>query len=71
MIIYVFANCITLVAIIKTVVIKIVLAGSSKMGILTEEFRSLIMFHSIKIEVLEKLTKRVINIDKIEHRNRI
>jgi hypothetical protein len=48
---YVFANCITLVAIVRTVDIKIMLAGSIMMGKTIYELLKAIMSHSINVDV--------------------
>lgn len=59
-IMYVLANCITLEAISKTVVINRVLAGSSKIGIFSEELDIFTISHSIIILFIEKIVYIVI-----------
>lgn len=68
---YVFANCITLVAIRSTVDINNLLAGSRRIGILSVEFNKFIISHSIRMEEREYITQRVIMEERMNSDKRI
>lgn len=62
---YVLANCITLVAIVRTVDIKIMLVGSKRIGMEMSVLYMGSMFHSIKMVVELNVTIIVIMYDRI------
>jgi len=68
---YVLANCMTLAAISKTVVIKIELAGSIITGMKIEVLFIFIISHSIMTVLQLKLIIKVVARDKIVRQERI